>query len=71
MLNNLAQNARENLFKPFAGSSRDGGTGLGLVIAQDIMKAHGGVLSLVESTLEGTRFRFELPAGPNIRQAAE
>ena len=67
----LPQKARENLFKPFAGSSRDGGTGLGLVIAQDIMRAHGGVLSLVESTPEGTTFRFELPAGPNIRQAAE
>ena len=67
----LPEKARENLFKPFAGSSRDGGTGLGLVIAQDIMRAHGGVLSLVESTPEGTTFRFELPAGPYIWQAAE
>ena len=67
----LPEKARENLFKPFAGSSREGGTGLGLVIAQDIMRAHGGVLSLVESTPEGTTFRFELPAGPNTRQAAE
>ena len=67
----LADKARENLFKPFAGSTREGGTGLGLVIAHDIMRAHGGVLSLVQSDGQGTTFRFEMPAGPNFRQAAE
>ena len=67
----LPDKARENLFTPFAGSTRDGGTGLGLVIAHDIMRAHGGVLALVATGDQGTTFRFEMPAGPNFRQAAE
>ncbi|MDP6573227.1 MAG: HAMP domain-containing sensor histidine kinase [Rhodospirillales bacterium] len=62
----LPDKARENLFKPFAGSARDGGTGLGLVIADDIMRAHGGALSLVETSDKGTTFRFELPAGHGV-----
>ncbi len=62
----LPDKARENLFKPFAGSARDGGTGLGLVIADDIMRAHGGALSLVETNDKGTTFRFELPAGHRV-----
>ena len=67
----LSDKTRENLFKPFAGSTRDCGTGLGLVIAHDIMRAHGGVLALFATSDQGTTFRFEMPAGPNFRQAAE
>src|SRR6185312_1913419 len=37
----LAPKARDNLFRPFAGSARPGGTGLGLAIAREIMRAHG------------------------------
>ena len=54
--------ARENLFKPFAGSSRQGGTGLGLVIVRDVLKAHGGDIQLVDSDA-GSAFRIELPSG--------
>jgi signal transduction histidine kinase len=52
---------RERLFRPFAGSGRDHGAGLGLVIAREIVTAHGGKLSLVESGAGGTTFRVELP----------
>jgi len=52
---------RERLFLPFAGSGRDQGVGLGLVIAREIVAAHGGALSLVESGAGGTTFRVELP----------
>jgi signal transduction histidine kinase len=52
---------RERLFLPFAGSGRHHGAGLGLVIAREIVVAHGGVLSLVESGAGGTTFRVELP----------
>ena len=58
----LPQRAQQRLFQPFAGSARDGGTGLGLVIVRDIMRAHGGDVSLVETGDEGTLFRLELPA---------
>jgi signal transduction histidine kinase len=50
---------RERLFLPFAGSGR--GTGLGLVIAREIIAAHGGTFSLVETGAEGTTFRISLP----------
>lgn len=53
---------REHLFEPFAGSSRKGGTGLGLVIAHDIIVAHDGRIELVQSDETGTTFRIWLPA---------
>ena len=52
--------ARENLFKAFQGSTKKGGTGLGLVIASELVQAHGGTLKLLEST-KGAHFRIELP----------
>jgi signal transduction histidine kinase len=58
----LSDKARDRLFEPFAGSARDGGTGLGLIIARDIMRAHGGDIELVETGASGTTFRMLLPA---------
>jgi signal transduction histidine kinase len=58
----LSERARERLFQPFAGSSREGGTGLGLVIVRDILRAHGGDISLHASGAEGTEFHLELNA---------
>ncbi|SCA56455.1 putative sensor histidine kinase [Candidatus Terasakiella magnetica] len=57
----LPQKAQDNLFKPFEGSARRGGTGLGLVIARDIMRSHGGDLILLETGVTGTSFRLRLP----------
>ena len=54
--------ARAHLFEAFAGSTRPGGTGLGLPIAREIMRAHGGDIELVQSGPEGTVFRLTLPA---------
>jgi signal transduction histidine kinase len=56
----VPQKARENLFKAFQGSTKKGGTGLGLVIAAELVQAHGGTLTLVDSR-KGARFRIELP----------
>jgi signal transduction histidine kinase len=58
----LPPKARENLFRPFAGSARPGGIGLGLAIAREIMRAHGGDVTLGQSDAEGTLFRLTLPA---------
>jgi signal transduction histidine kinase len=63
----LPPKARENLFRPFFGSARPGGSGLGLAIARELVRAHGGELSLVSSTGAGTVFRLTLPA-PAARQ---
>ena len=57
----LPPRAQENLFVPFAGSVRSGGTGLGLTIAREIVRAHGGELELVRTDSAGTSFRITLP----------
>lgn len=57
----LVPRARERLFQPFTGSTRPGGTGLGLAIARDLIRAHGGDISLESTTGEGTCFRLALP----------
>lgn len=56
--------ARENLFSPFRGSARQGGTGLGLAIAEELARAHGGTLALVESVPGRTVFAVSLPDAP-------
>ncbi len=57
----LERKAKDRLFQPFAGSARDGGTGLGLIIVRDIMRAHGGDISLRKSDETGVTFRLDLP----------
>jgi two-component system, OmpR family, osmolarity sensor histidine kinase EnvZ len=51
---------REDVFRPFQ-SGLSGGTGLGLTIARDIVRAHGGDISLENSPLGGLRARVRLP----------
>ncbi len=60
----LSPRAQENLFRPFAGSGRLGRTGLGLAIARDLMRAHGGDITLARTGADGTIFRLTLPAAP-------
>jgi signal transduction histidine kinase len=57
----MVKSARDGLFKAFAGSARKGGTGLGLVIVRDVMRAHGGEIELLSSDDTGTIFRLTLP----------
>jgi signal transduction histidine kinase len=58
----IPQGAREHLFEAFAGSTQPGGTGLGLPIAREIMRAHGGDIELAHTGPDGTAFRLMLPA---------
>jgi len=51
---------RESVFRPFESDSQ-GGTGLGLTIARDIARAHGGDITLGDSPLGGLRARLRLP----------
>ena len=66
----LPDRVRERLFQPFSGSGRPDGAGLGLAIARELARAHGGDLALARSGPDGAAFRLELPdAGPGDRPA--
>lgn len=57
---------RENVFRPFyrldhARNQDSGNTGLGLAIARDIAKSHGGNIALGESSMGGLRAVITLP----------
>ncbi|KQI67082.1 ATPase [Loktanella sp. 3ANDIMAR09] len=57
----LPAKAREHLFQPFQGGARKGGIGLGLVIAGDLVRGHGGRLTLAQTDENGTVFEIRLP----------
>lgn len=57
----LPKRAQDNLFTAFQGGARKGGTGLGLVIAAELARGHGGSVSLGRTGPEGTCFQICLP----------
>jgi signal transduction histidine kinase len=57
----LPKRAQDNLFLPFRGSVRAGGTGLGLANARELMRNHGGDLTLLATGETGSTFRATLP----------
>jgi signal transduction histidine kinase len=59
----LPLKAQEHLFTPFQGGARKGGSGLGLAIAAELIKGHGGQLTLAKTDENGTTFRLTLPKG--------
>jgi signal transduction histidine kinase len=53
---------KEKIFQPFFTTKPAGsGTGLGLSLSYDIVKAHGGKLSVESKAGEGTAFVVQLP----------
>ncbi len=56
----LSERARAHLFEAFQGSTRTGSAGLGLAIAAELVRAHGGEIRLVEGTI-GATFRLTIP----------
>lgn len=62
--------AQTHLFEPFKGSNKSGGSGLGVAIAHEIAKAHGGELRLAKSDSSGAIFELVLPV-PEAKIAAQ
>jgi signal transduction histidine kinase len=58
---------RAHLFEAFVSSARRGGTGLGLPIADELVRAHGGEIRLVERET-GTAFRIVIPDQPGTHR---
>lgn len=62
----IPETERENVFRPFYRIDRsrnqdDGNSGLGLAIARDIAKSHGGNITLGQSSLGGLRAIISVP----------
>jgi two-component system osmolarity sensor histidine kinase EnvZ len=62
----IAQAHREDVFRPFyrldeARNQDEGGAGLGLAIARDIARSHGGDITLSDSPLGGLRAAVRIP----------
>lgn len=64
----VPEHARERVFEPLVrldeARTRDkGGVGLGLALAREVARVHGGSLRVLDSDLGGACFRVELPLG--------
>ena len=62
----IPENEHQNVMKPFyridkSRNQNKSGVGLGLSIANDIIRSHGGSISLEKSPLNGLRARVSLP----------
>jgi len=63
----IPENEYQNVMKPFyridkSRGQNKSGVGLGLSIANDIIRAHGGSISFEKSPLKGLRVKISLPA---------
>ncbi len=56
----LPLKAREHLFSAFQGATSKGGSGLGLAISAELIRGHGGALTLEKSDETGTQFSISL-----------
>jgi signal transduction histidine kinase len=58
----IPQKAVDKIFQPFFTTKPTGqGTGLGLSLSYDIIKAHGGEIKVESKEGEGTEFNISLP----------
>ena len=62
----IPEDERENVFRPFyrldhARTQEEGNSGLGLAIARDIARSHGGNVLLAESSMGGLRAIIKVP----------
>ncbi len=65
--NGIPQKVLDKIFQPFFTTKPTGqGTGLGLSLSYDIVKAHGGELKVETKEGEGAEFIIELPANKAV-----
>ena len=58
----IPDSIKDKIFQPFFTTKPTGqGTGLGLSLAYDIVKAHGGTIEINSKEGEGTGFIIKLP----------
>jgi signal transduction histidine kinase len=61
--NGIPQKISDKIFQPFFTTKPTGqGTGLGLSLAYDIVKAHGGEIKVRSNESKGTEFIIQLPS---------
>ena len=61
--NGIPDKIKEKIFQPFFTTKPTGqGTGLGLSLSYDIVKAHGGMIEVKSDEVDGTTFKISLPA---------
>jgi len=61
--NGIPEKNIDKIFQPFFTTKPSGqGTGLGLSLGYDIIKAHGGELNVVSEDGEGSTFTIQMPA---------
>jgi two-component system NtrC family sensor kinase len=64
--NGIPQNIVDKIFQPFFTTKPTGqGTGLGLSLSYDIIKAHGGEIKAETKEGEGSEFIIQLPINTN------
>ena len=57
----IPEAVRDRLFEAFQSAAKPGGTGLGLAISRELAEAHGGSLSVRDSSEAGTCFCVVIP----------
>jgi signal transduction histidine kinase len=66
----IPQKVVDKIFQPFYTTKPTGqGTGLGLSLSYDIIKAHGGELTVESKEGEGAEFIIQLPISDNIKSS--
>ncbi len=65
--NGIPQKVLDKIFQPFFTTKPTGqGTGLGLSLSYDIVKAHGGEIKVETKEGEGAEFLIQLPLKENL-----
>lgn len=59
----ITDEVKAKIFDPFF-TTKPGGRGLGLAVAQAVVRAHGGIIDVLSAPGEGTTFRVFLPCLP-------
>ena len=59
----MTEEIKARIFDPFF-TTKPGGRGLGLAVAQGVVRAHGGIMNVLSAPGRGTTFQVFLPCSP-------